>query len=223
MGTGHRARLVWDYVERQDLKGLYAVIKSREGGAAIAPEILFALWLYATLESVGSARELERLTQEHDVYRWICSGVRVNYRTLSDFRVEHGAVLDDLLTDNLAALMAVGVVKLKRVAQGGVRVGASAGAASFRREGKLKEHLEEARAQVQPLKRQIAADDAANSAVPASVVAWRDESRVGRLAFRRPPTDNAMTQRAGLSRTAPSATDRARRPRPCSMKMGRRA
>ena len=161
LGEGHRARLVWGYVERQNLTGLYAVIKSREGGAgraAIAPEILFALWLYATLESVGSARELERLTQEHDAYRWICGGVRVNCHTLSDFRVAHGAVLDDLLSDNLAALMAVGVVKLKRVAQDGVRVRASAGAASFRREDKLKEHLEEARAQVQALKRQVATD-----------------------------------------------------------------
>ena len=72
LGEGHRARLEWGHVERQNLKGLYAVIKSREGGAgrsAIAPEILFALWLYATLESVGSARELERLTQEHDSSR----------------------------------------------------------------------------------------------------------------------------------------------------------
>ena len=58
---GHRARLVWGYVERQNLAGLYAGIRSVEGGAgrpAIAPEILFALWLFATLEGVGSARGL---------------------------------------------------------------------------------------------------------------------------------------------------------------------
>jgi len=45
---GHRARVVWDFVERQDLSGFYAGIKVREGGpgrTAIAPEILFALWL----------------------------------------------------------------------------------------------------------------------------------------------------------------------------------
>ncbi len=30
------------------------------GRTAIAPEILFALWLYATLEGVGSARALAR-------------------------------------------------------------------------------------------------------------------------------------------------------------------
>ena len=78
----HRARIVWGYVERQDLTGLYAGIKAVEGGvgrAAIAPEILFALWLYATLEGIGSARAITRLTQVHDAYRWICGGVQVNY------------------------------------------------------------------------------------------------------------------------------------------------
>jgi len=50
----HRARLVWGFVVGQDLSALYADIKAVKGGvgraAAIAPEILYALWLYATLE-----------------------------------------------------------------------------------------------------------------------------------------------------------------------------
>lgn len=57
---------------------------------------------------VGSARGLARLTQEHDAYRWIGGGVQVIYHTLSDFRLEHGEALDDLLTDSVASLMAVG-------------------------------------------------------------------------------------------------------------------
>lgn len=77
----HRARLVWDYVERQELSQLFDAVKARgsnAGRAAIDPRILFALWLYATLEGVGSARELARLSEEHDAYRWICRGVSVN-------------------------------------------------------------------------------------------------------------------------------------------------
>lgn len=208
---GHRARLVWGYVERQDLSGLYAVIKSREGRAgrsAIAPEILFALWLFATLESVGSARELERLTQAHDAYRWICGGVRVNYHTLSDFRIDHGAVLDDLLTDNLAALMAAGVVKLKRVAQDGVRVRASAGAASFRREDKLKEHLEDARTQVQTLKRQVAADPggASRTAQAARERAAAEREQRIEAALKRLPEIQAAKQRQGKQPEAARAS-----------------
>jgi transposase len=163
---GHRARLVWGYVERQNLAGLYAGIKSVEGGAgrpAIAPEILFALWLFATLEGVGSARGIARLTQEHDAYRWICGGVQVNYRTVADFRSLNGAFLDELLTDNLASLMAAGVVKLQAVAQDGMRVRASAGAGSFRREEKLKGYLEAARQQVEALKKQIDDDPGGES------------------------------------------------------------
>lgn len=63
---GHRARIVWAYVEQADLSRLYAGIKAVEGGSGrtpIAPEILFALWLYATVEGVDSGRAIARLTQ----------------------------------------------------------------------------------------------------------------------------------------------------------------
>jgi len=119
---------------------IHAGIKAVEGGSGrtpIAPEILFALWLYATVEGVGSARAIARLTQAHDAYRWICGGVAVNYHTLSDFRSEQEALFDGLLTDSVAMLLAAGAVKLKRVAQDGMRVRASAGASSFRRRGTL--------------------------------------------------------------------------------------
>jgi len=162
--AGHRARLVWDYVERADLSRIYAGIRAVAGGSgrtAIAPEILFTLWLYATLEGVGTARELARLTEAHDAYRWICGGVRVNYHTLSDFRHAHTEALDGLLTDSVAALMAAGAVTLKRVAQDGMRVRAGAGAASFRRGVSLEDCLEKARTPVQALKVQREEDPGA--------------------------------------------------------------
>jgi transposase len=161
---GHRARLVWAWVERADLRGMYAGIRAVEGGSgrtAIAPEILFALWLYATLEGVGSARALARLSEEHDAYRWICGGVSVNYHTLADFRRAYGEALDALLSDSVAALLSVGAVTLKRVAQDGTRVRASAGAASFRRGETLERCLQEARTQVERLKGEIEADPGA--------------------------------------------------------------
>jgi len=161
---GHRARMVWAYVEQADLSRIYAGIKAVEGGSGrtpIAPEILFALWLYATVEGVGSARAIARLTDAHDAYRWICGGVQVNYHTVSDFRAEHEAVFDGLLTDSVAALLAVGAVKLKRVAQDGMRVRASAGASSFRRRGTLERCLEAAKAQVEMLKQQTEDDPGA--------------------------------------------------------------
>jgi transposase len=65
---GHMARLVWRFVEGLDLSALYAAIKAREGGPGrtpIDPKILLALWLYATIDGVGSARELDRLCYAH--------------------------------------------------------------------------------------------------------------------------------------------------------------
>ncbi len=199
---GHQARLVWIYVEQQNLKGLYDCIKAREGGAgrsAIAPEILLALWLYATIDHVGNPRELARLTLAHDAYRWICGGVQVNYHTLSDFRVDHGSVLDEILSENLAALTAVGVVKLKRAAQDGVRVRASAGASSFRREEKLNEHLTAAREHVQALKQQIETDPGALSRKQAAarVRAAREREERVQAALNCLPEIKEIKQRQG--------------------------
>ena len=163
---GHRARLVWAWVERQDLSAMYAAIKVRQGGvgrSAIAPQILLGLWLYAALQGVGSARQLSRLVLEHDAYRWISGGVQVNHHSLSDFRVAHGEALDELLSASLAALMTAGAVKLECVAQDGVRVRASAGAASFRRKASLQDNLELARLRVRELKQQLDADPAQDS------------------------------------------------------------
>ena len=147
LGEDHRARLVWGYVERQDLSALYDAIKARgsvPGRPPIDPCILFALWLYATLDGVGSGREVDRLSREHDAYRWICGGVAVNYHAINDFRADNEALMDELLSDNVAALAAVGAISLERVAQDGMRVRASAGASSFRRQGSLEQHLLEA-------------------------------------------------------------------------------
>jgi hypothetical protein len=114
------------------------------------------------MDGVGSAREVARLCTEHRAYRWICGGVPVNYHTLSDFRVEHGPALDEVLTQTLAVLMERKLITLQRVAQDGLRVRASAGSGSFRRKKKLRAYLKEARAQVEAVK-QLAADPALNA------------------------------------------------------------
>lgn len=157
----HRARVLWDAVEELDLSAFYADVASREGSAgrpAIDPKILVALWLYATSEGVGSARELARLCEMHDAYRWLCGGVSVNYHTLSDFRVSQEKALDELMTQILGMLMHEGIVRLRRVAQDGTKVRASAGAASFRRKGSLKECLRDARQQVRQAKAELTSD-----------------------------------------------------------------
>jgi hypothetical protein len=120
------------------------------------------LWLYAALRGVGSARELNRLCQEHVAYRWICGGVSMNYHTLSDFRTQHADFLDRLLTESVASLLAEGLVTLDRVAQDGMKVRASAGTASFRRQPTLEEALAQAEEQITKLRAEAEADPAAS-------------------------------------------------------------
>src|SRR2546427_713447 len=62
--------------------------------------------------------------------------------------------LDQTLTESVAALLHEGLIELERVAQDGMKVRASAGAASFRRQPSLQACLEEAQQQVSALRQQ---------------------------------------------------------------------
>lgn len=151
----HVARVVWEMAQEYDLSELYDAIDAVEGEAgrpAIDPRLLLTVWLYATLEGVGSARAVARLCQEHLAYQWLLGGVSVNYHTLADFRVDHGAVLDAILTGSVAALMSEGLVDLEHTAQDGVRIRASAGASSFRRVETLTGCLRQAEERMHRLK-----------------------------------------------------------------------
>jgi len=140
-----------------DLTELYDLIKASDdsvGRDAIDPRILFALWLLATIEGFTSARRLADLTTRDIPYMWICGGVSVNYHRLSDFRVDHGDLLEQIMVDSIGVLLHQDLVTLQSVAQDGMRVRASAGAASFRREQTLDECLAQAENHLQKLKEQ---------------------------------------------------------------------
>lgn len=158
LAEDHAARAVWAYVERLNLDAFYEVIKAREGRAGrppVDPQIYLALWIYGTLEGVGSAREIERLTREHLAYQWICGGVSVNYHSLSDFRNAAADRLNDLLQQSVSLLMRAGLVEIKRVSQDGMKVRASAGAGSFRTRSSLEKIAQQ---QVERLEAEIEDD-----------------------------------------------------------------
>lgn len=159
----HRARLVWAFVESLDLGPLYEDIQvtdSQAGRSAIAPEILVALWLQATLDGIGSARELGRRCETDIAYLWILGGVTVNYHTLSDFRVNHGEFLEQLLVDTVASLIDRDLVPLETIAQDGMRVRASAGSSSFRRKPTLQKLQQQAQEHVDRLSKEAESEAA---------------------------------------------------------------
>src|SRR5258708_13017665 len=129
LSSDHRARQVWEYVEGLDLSLLYGRVQttvSASGRPAIDPAILMSLWLYATLEGVGSARLLDRLCKSDAAYLWLLGGVTVNYHTLADFRTAAGPLLDELLSSSMAGVIASGPVPGETVGVDGPRLPAAA-------------------------------------------------------------------------------------------------
>ena len=101
-------------------------------------------WPSASAGGLGlhhSGRSGQR--REHDA---AVRGVLVDYHLLSDFRCNHQEAMNGLLTKIVAILMAGNLV-----AQDGMRVRASAGSGSFRRQSRLEECLEAAQEQVERL------------------------------------------------------------------------
>ena len=216
IGADHPARLFWAYVERLDLRILEDAIKAREGHPGhppATPRLLLAVWLYATSEGIGSARALARLCESHDAYRWLCGGVSMNYHTLSDFRVDHAALLDDLLTQHVAALAQAGLVNFTTLMQDGVRIRASAGAASFRRRATLEARLAAAREVVEHLKRELHDDPEASNVRIRAARARAARERAERVDAAVKALGEVEAQRKRREKTNANQTKRQKEPR----------
>lgn len=160
----HRVRAVWAFVETLELGMLYARIKARgetAGRPAADPRILLALWLYATIDGIGSARALSRLCEHHLIYRWICGGVGVNHELLRTFRNASGGLFDQLLTQSLTALIEEGLIKLDEMITDGTKVRASASRSSMRHQPRVEEIETELKAHIGKLREELDADPAA--------------------------------------------------------------
>jgi len=197
----HPVRAVWAFVQGLDLSALHEVIKAREGEPGhppAAPKLMLALWLWATVDGVGSARQLDRLCRDQLAYRWLCGGVSMNYHSLSSFRTSHLAVLERLLAQGVASMVDAGLVSLDTLAQDGVRVRANAGASSFRRGPRLDELHAAAQARVERLRAEIEANPT-------------DADRVRRAAMERGARDRAARIAAAQERMQELKAERERR------------
>ncbi len=212
----HPVRAVWAFVSTMDLRELHDAVKAREGVAGQpppAPEVMVALWLWATVDGVGSARQVARLCEEHLAYRWLCGGVSMNYHGLSDFRVAHVAVLDRLLAGGVAALVAEGLVALDVLAQDGMKVRASAGASSFRRRGRLEQLEAAAAARVAQLRAELEADPAAGERRKRAAQERAARERAERVAAASARLKEREAERARRERTNKAQVAKQKEPR----------
>jgi transposase len=204
----HPVRRVAQVVEHLDVSGFCTPIKAREGVPgrdATDPKLLISLWLYACVRGIGSAHELARQCQENVAFQWLCGGVSVNHRLLSDFRTDHGEALDQLLTQVVASLVDKGVVKVTRISQDGLRVRVGAGASSFRRQERLEQLLAEAKRHVEELHQQV--DSPASPA--AALTARQAAARKRAARERQKRVEQAIAQLPELKRRQEEAARQA--------------
>jgi transposase len=207
VGGLHRVRTVMAVVEKLEVSGFCERIRAREGQAgrdATDPRLLVGLWLYGCTRGIGSARELARRCEESAPFRWLCGGVTVNHRLLSDFRIDHADALDELFTQVIATLVDKKLVRVSRISQDGVRVRVSAGSSSFRREERLQQLLEQARQQVMELRKQL--DSPAESA---AVTARQKAARKRAAESRQQRLEQAIAQLPELKQKQAEAAQRA--------------
>jgi transposase len=207
LADDHDARVVWRLVETWDLARFLDTIRARgeaPGRAATDPKLLVALWLYAATQGVAGGRELARLCEASDPYRWLCGTVPVNYHRLNDFRVEHSEALDDLLTQMLAVLIRGGLVAVSRIAQDGTRVRAGAGANSFKRRDTIERSLQQAEAHLEVIRKQAArAEDATERRQAAEArAAQRKVDRMRQALDELAKVEQAKAQQKGKSTKA---------------------
>jgi transposase len=144
----HKARAIWQLVETMDLSRFREPLCTTEGSAgrpAWDPRLLVSLWVYACSEQINSARDIEREMQWEPGFQWLSGLVGVNHHTLSDFRVDHKAALDELFAQLLTVLDSGGVINLEQVMHDGTKIRAQAGADTFRREKTVRERFQQAR------------------------------------------------------------------------------
>ena len=151
IGEDHSARSIWELVGRLDLGLYHAEIASVEGCAGrehTDPQLLISLWVYAYSRGISSAREMARQCEYEPGFQWLCALEPISHRTLSGFRSDHKAALDDLFVQVLGMLSAEGLITMERVTLDGTKIKANAGGNTFRRKEKIAAHLKLAREQV---------------------------------------------------------------------------
>jgi transposase len=203
----HPVRTVMAVVEKLDVSGFCEPIRARKGIAgrdATDPRLLVGLWLYACVRGIGSARELARRCEESAPFRWLCGGVSVNHRLLSDFRTDHADALDGLFTQVLVSLVDKKLVRVSRISQDGVRIRVSAGSSSFRREERLQQLLVQAQQQVLELRKQLE-----SPAQSAAMTARQRAARTRAAESRQQRLEQAIAQLPELKKKQAEAAQRA--------------
>jgi len=158
----HKVRVIWEFVDQMDASPCFANLHTFFGGdgrPATSPKVLLAVWIYSILDGNISARRLEELCKNHNVYKWLVGGVPINRTMLAEFLSLDPMLFEDLLTNCLAVMFDAGLISDTDFSQDGTKIKANAGFATYRR----KEGLEQLKKEIRKYIKQLATESDANA------------------------------------------------------------
>ncbi|UPK28176.1 transposase [Bradyrhizobium sp. 195] len=132
-----------------DLSAIMDVYDEERGFPPYHPGMMVALLLYAYSQGVYSSRKIARGCEERLDFAAVTGKRPPDFRTISEFRKRHLAVLSGLFRQVLTLCREAGLVKLGHVALDGTKIKANAGINKAMSYGRMKEAEPRLAAEVQ--------------------------------------------------------------------------
>ena len=202
----HLTYFISDVVDQLTCRPSPPVIEAR-CGPPYHPGMLVKVLLYGYCTGVASSRRMSQRLHEDIAFRVLVANNTPDFRTISDFRTDHLAVLAGLFLQVLELCQQAGLVKPGHVALDGTKVRANASRHKAMSYGRMKEREEQLAGEVDELLR------------GAQEVDEEDDRRYGRdkredelpeeLAFREGRLRKIREAKAALEAEARSAAEQA--------------
>jgi len=161
----HLAYFLADVVEELNLQPILATYGGvTRGTAPYHPQLLVKMLLYAYAVGIPASRQIARKLEEDVAFRVLAANQRRDFRTLSDFRMQHRPALADLFVQVLQLCQRAGMVKLGHIALDGTKVKANASKHKAMSYGRMVTEEARLQAEVAALLKQAEAADARDDA-----------------------------------------------------------
>src|ERR1700693_5714289 len=127
LDENHLVYFVSDVVDQLDLSAIHAVYeKEQRGQPPYDPRLMTKLLVYGYCTGVFSSRRIQKRLREDIPFKVLAAGNEPDFRTISEFRKIHIAVLQSLFEQGLEMALESGAIQLGRVSLDGTKVKANA-------------------------------------------------------------------------------------------------
>ena len=154
----HLVRLVSDIVDQLDLSGITKQYSNR-GEEAYHPALLLKLLFYGYATGVFTSRKIRAAMDENIPFRWLCGGQKPDFRTISDFRLNHIQLLPGLFTQVLRIALTLGYISLGHVSIDGSKLKANASKHKAMSRERMKQEITRLEAEIKEVLQKAQQDD----------------------------------------------------------------